>query len=155
MTEATIVPATQEHARQFAPLLRAADVAEVWAAGQVTPLEALERGIGASPGTCWAGFIDGEPVAIFGVTTASLLSGIGVPWMLGTDLIEKHQVTFLRHCRPIVARWREDFAVLINMVDARNTTAHRWLRWLRFELGEPQPHGPEGLPFIPFKWVRP
>ena len=38
----------------------------------------------------------------------------------------------------------------VHVVDARNAVAIRWLGWLGFTLGAPQPMGVRGLPFIPF-----
>ena len=43
-----------------------------------------------------------------------------------------------------------EFPVLRNVVDARNTVSIRWLVWLGFTIGTPQPMGVRGLPFIPF-----
>jgi len=40
---------------------------------------------------------------------------------------------------------------LVNHVDERNEASKRWLSWLGFELGEPEPHGPFGIPFRPFR----
>jgi hypothetical protein len=39
--------------------------------------------------------------------------------------------------RRTVARWLMMFSALRNVVDDRYAAAHRWLRWLGFEIGEP------------------
>lgn len=145
-----VVPATLEHVADLAPRVRAADAAEIWAAARLTPEAALALGVRVSTGA-WVGLVDGEVVCMFGVSPRSLIGGTGVPWMLGSDLIERHQMTFLRRCRPVVAWMRELYPVLANHVDDRNEAAKRWLRWLGFELADPAPHGPDRLPFRRFE----
>lgn len=147
-----IVPATEAMVPAFADNARAADVAECWALGRVLPGQAMLSGV--RTGRAWAGFVDDEPVCLFGVRTTSLLGREGVPWMLGTDAVERYQVPFLRQCRPIVAGWRSEYDSLVNWVDERNTVAQRWLRWLGFTLDAPAPFGVEGLPFRRFEWRK-
>lgn len=148
--KAAIVPATWEHVGVVAAAMRAADVAEVWASSRSTPYEALKHGMDTSS-LVWTGTIDDEPICIFGVAPLSLLGGIGVPWLLGTDAVERHQRIFLRHCRPVVADMLSVYNHLVNFVDERNTVSQRWLRWLGFALDEPEPFGPDGLPFRRFQ----
>lgn len=91
---------------------------------------------------------------MFGVAPASLVGGLGVPWMIGTDAIERYQFTFLRHCRPCVDQMRLLYDTLVNWVDDRNVVAQRWLRWLGFHVEQPEPYGPDGIPFRRFTWRR-
>lgn len=149
MSVIDVIPATVEHARALAPRMRAADAAEVWASGRLTPLEALERSLALSP-LAWAGTVDGEPACVFGAASTSLLGGDGVPWLLGSDAIERHQRAFLRRNREYVRQMQAAFPTLRNMVDARNATSIRWLRWLGFTIEPAVPFGPFGLPFHPF-----
>jgi len=141
-----IVPALPEHA---ALPLRAADREEVWAVAHLQPQAALRESI-ASSAAAWTGMADGEPVCVFGVVPASILGGIGIPWMLGSDGVVKHQRAFLRRNKRYVEAMLEMYPLLINFVDARNTIAIRWLRWLGFEIREAKPYGVEGLPFHQF-----
>jgi len=150
---AEIVPATLAHAEAMAPNMRQADRDEIWAASMSRPLDSLRNGVMASA-HAWAGLADGEIACIFGVAPQSRLTGSGYAWMLATPLIERHQVTFLRHCRPAINDMSRGFTYLHNYVDARNTKAIRWLRWLGFTLHDPEPHGVMGLPFHHFE-MRP
>lgn len=149
MPAVEIVPAQAEHIIALAPRLRPADVAELWAGSRSEPEDALIRAVRIST-EGWAGVVDGETICLFGVAPLSVLGGRGSPWMLGTDGVDRHALTFLRRCRAVVAGWRSVYPVLENVVDERNTAAHRWLRWLGFTLGDPRPHGPDEMPFRPF-----
>lgn len=148
-----IVPAEAGHIRPVAAAMRQADRDEVWASARSTPLRALKRSLAISP-LAWAGLLDGAPVCLFGVGAVSLLSGIGSPWLLGTDAIEANAMRFLRRNRAMVGQMLAAFPVLANHVDARNHLSIRWLRWLGFTLAPAVPYGPFGLPFHPFEMRR-
>lgn len=151
MTQARLVEATPEHAAAIAADARPADTAELWAQARITPEQAMRRGIETSV-FAFTGMIDETPACMFGVAPASLLGGVGVPWMIAANSIERHQVTFLRACRPVVAEMRRMFPVLVNAVDTRNALAIRWLRWLGFKMLPPRPVGPDGVLFHLFEW---
>lgn len=150
MRKVEIVPATAEHAADMLPFIRQADIDEFYAAALIEPDEVLRRSMAASSVT-WAGLIDGQVVAIFGVCPASLLTGFGVPWLVGTDRLEAVQLTFLRHCRPVLGQMLELYPRLENFVDTRNTAAKSWLHWLGFTLHEPKPYGALQYPFHHFE----
>ena len=150
MTDYQIVPATAEHIEAVAAHLRQADRDEVFAAAGLTGAEALRYSFENSI-ECWAGLVDGEPICIFGVSRSTLLTGTGVPWMLGTPEVEHHVMPFLRRSRVVVRKWREHFDLLVNHVDARNTKSIQWLRWLGFTIRDVIPYGPFNLPFHPFE----
>lgn len=149
----SIVAGTWEHLGAVAHGMRKADRDEVWAASHSSPYEALAHAMDTST-QVWTGMIDDRPICMFGVAPVSLLGGIGIPWMLGTDDIERHQLIFLRRCRPVVAEMLTLYNHLVNLVDERNTTSQRWLKWLGFTLHDPQPHGPDAMPFRLFELRR-
>ncbi|KAF0146559.1 MAG: hypothetical protein FD153_100, partial [Rhodospirillaceae bacterium] len=93
-----IVPAVASHISIFAPHIREADRAEVWASGHFTPEEALRRSLALST-HAWTIFIEGDPLAMWGVAPLNLLAGVGAPWLLSTDAVDRYPRTFLRHCR--------------------------------------------------------
>lgn len=100
---------------------------------------------------CWSAVDqDGRLVAMLGVVPADLLGGLGVPWMLGTDLVEQQQRALVRLSRAYIPRMRQALPKLVNYVDARNERAIRFLRHAGFYVAKAEPHGPLGLPFHPF-----
>ncbi|WP_453966542.1 hypothetical protein [Bradyrhizobium elkanii] len=116
--------------------MRKADRDEVAAASGKTPADALRFSLGKSS-AAWTAFIDGRPELMFGVADLNILAGIGAPWLLGTEAVERHYVAFLRGS----VGWRDQllqrYPVLRNFVDDRNTVSKRWLAWLGFRLLDP------------------
>jgi hypothetical protein len=149
-----VVRADPDHIASIAERMRAADVAEVWAASGKSPSEALAFSLDRSD-AAWTGIVDGQPEVMFGVGALSILSGVGAPWLLGTDEVERNRRRFLRGS----IFWRDEmlklFPVLRNVVDDRNAVSIRWLRWLGFTLSEPFPVGRERMPFRLFELRRP
>jgi hypothetical protein len=146
-------PANGKDIKLVAAAMRECDVAEIWAASHGHPRRALERGL-ASSVFSRTGLVGPVPVCIFGVSPGSLLTGVGVPWMLATPGLVRAQRPFLRLSRPVVDAMNDIFPVLVNYVDARNTDSVRWLRSLDFVVEDPAPHGVEGLPFHRFSRTR-
>jgi hypothetical protein len=133
----------------LAATMRPADVAEVAAAVGLGPEAALRASLAAST-RAWTGLIDDVPVVMFGVGPASILSGLGRPWMLAAEALERHPVTFLRRCRPCVAAMLAVYPSLGNYVDDRNTVSKRWLGWLGFRLAEGTVKAASGVAFRHF-----
>lgn len=127
--------------------LREADMRELNLASGFKPFRAIAQTMSAAP--VKAGLVDGKPVCLFGVVPFSI-SGGGCPWMVGTDGIESIPRTFVRESRKIVQGWRREFPYLENWVHDENEVSKRWLRWLGFALGEPEPFGPYNAPFRRF-----
>ena len=145
-----IVPGTQEHVAQMLPHIRQADRNEVMASAGRTVEDLLGRSVEQAE-LVWAGLVNDKVACIFGVTGASLLSETGIPWMIGTHLVEQHAKAFLRRNRLIVATMLVRYPHLKNYVDARNTKAIEWLRWLGFSLKPAEPFGVYLMPFHPFE----
>jgi len=148
----SVIAATQDHAALLAPRLRAQDVAEISASTLLSPQDALAASLACSP-MAWTGMVDDEPVCMFGVAATSWIAAEGAPWMLGSDALLQHQKAFLRRNRAYVALMRQMFSSLRNHVDTRNHVSIRWLHWLGFTLGPPEPYGPHGQSFHPF-WME-
>lgn len=127
---ATIRPAEAADIDVIAGDIRPADAVEMEALG-TDPAAAMREGMARSDWTM-TGLLDGVPVCMFGVAAQNVVLGHGVPWMLSANAIERAQLKFLRACRPVVARMRESYPSLRNVVHAENHTAIRWLRWLGF-----------------------
>ena len=95
MSSYEIVPATLEHATELAERMREPDRQEVWAAAHQPPKKAILYSLAVSR-DARTGLADGRVVCMFGVGTATILSNVGVPWLLATDEMERHARAFLR-----------------------------------------------------------
>lgn len=131
-----IVPARAAHVRYIARNMREADRAEVWAASRKTPGDALIFSLRKSS-MAWTAIVNGKPEVMWGVGDLNILAGVGAPWLLGTDAVEKHYRLFLRQS----VNWRNQllqrYSILRNFVDDRNVVAIRWLEWMGFKILEP------------------
>lgn len=135
----------------IAPHLREADRLEVEACTTLNMHEALSVASRSSTAV-WAIDIDGEPAGIFGAAAFSLLGGVGCPWLLGTDALERAPSTLTRQGRRYIRRMLAMFPELTNYVDARNEKSIRWLRAIGFSLDiAPVAYGLYGLPFYRFE----
>lgn len=134
-----IVPARALHLRRIAAVMRQADQDEVMAITGKPVLVALSASFRRSS-ICMVALVDGQPEVIFGVGDLNILTATGAPWLLGSEVVVTHRSEFLRRS----VHWRDQllkrYSVLKNVVDARNTVAIRWLRWLGFGFSEPFPH---------------
>lgn len=149
----SMIPATHEHLYELAAFMRQADRDECIAQTGLHPSIALGMSVGGSEKS-WAGLVGHDLLCIWGVSESDDDEKVGNPWMLATDLLVTHQRRFLKQCRGAVEEMQDMFPILENHVDARNTTAIRWLRWLGFDILEAEPHGPYKMPFHPFRRVR-
>lgn len=147
-----LVPVEPWHLLWVGAHAREADRAECWAADRSSVTASLQRALPNSA-KAWTGLVHGVPACVFGVAPASLLTGVGVPWMLGTDRLEQAERPLVRLSRPTLDVMHALFPRLVNFVDNRNERAMRWLAWLGFTLSDPVPMGPDGLPFRRFERV--
>lgn len=148
-TFAHVEVADEEHIERIAARARLADREELMASNAMSPAEAMHEGL-RTASAARTGFVDGEPICMFGVSPYEPQPVIGIPWMIGTDLLERHQRVFIRRCHREFAAVCEGYHYLVNWVDDRNVVAHRWLQWMGFRLHEAAPYGVEGLPFRMF-----
>lgn len=80
----------------------------------------------------------GEIVGIAGVVA---VEDYLVPWSVFTEQAEKHRIPLLRNCKEWLDRYDKP---MMNVVDARNLRAKRWLIWLGFEIEPAEPMGVNG-----------
>lgn len=151
MRDLRLVPATAEHAKAIAPLLRAADLDEIRIMFGPDPAEMLAHGVEWSS-EAYAALEDGVPFAIGGIVPRDMIGGRASPWMLGTPGVGRNPRWFLRMSRERLAAAMETYWILENFCDARYAASIRWLRWLGFTLGEPVLHG--GHRLVPFSIRR-
>jgi hypothetical protein len=120
-----LVPAKPIHRERIARRMRAIDVAECRAFGR-SPKQAIRNGLIASS---WAltAVVDDQPEAMFGLSVPDLLSGLGRPWFLGTDVVERAPVAMVRTGRRVVETMHRQCRRLENWVSIRNVLAIEWL----------------------------
>lgn len=136
----------------LAPRLREADRLEIMASSGLTDIETILQNSIDQSLQVWVGCSpEGEPAGVLGVASVSLLGGIGCPWMLATDLLDRVPGRLMTNSRIYLERMHELFPHLENFVDARNVRSVRWLRRLGFHIHPAAPHGPAGHLFHRFE----
>jgi len=147
----TYARATLADAAEMEGCLRAADIAELEAAG----LEVNGSVVTSVRVSLWAvtARVDGAMVCVFGVAplAGSLLADTGVPWMLGSNLVRRHHWSLIKESRHYIAAMNEQFDTLLNYVHTENVESVRWLKRMGFTLDEAKPHGPSGALFHRFE----
>ena len=125
--------------------MTAEDRAEVEAAG-FSPLTAILTSLRLSLfSQTW--LVDDEPACMFGFATPSMLGPLAQPWMLGTMLVRRHKIAFLRNYRAQIGRMLDAFPVLETVVDARHAVCLKWLAYTGFEILETADYAGRGVPF--------
>lgn len=139
MNEFSIIKAEQWHADFVASHLRQADINEIAVLGGADPYVATMKSWEHST-LAWAALIGDKPIAVFGVYPTSALTGLGCPWLLGTDDTARVKRRFLTETGPYMAEMLAIFPRLRNFVDAANTQSINWLKWLGFTVDEGFPN---------------
>lgn len=142
-------PATIADCEALAPRMRYADALEVKRSAGFAPLEALVRSYVETNGRSTAIYFDGEIAAVGGIVPVPALGPVAAPWLLTSDVVERHPVTFFRIAKATIDIWNRDYPVLMQLVDEEYVAACRFLRRLGFTLHPPVKHGPSGAPFLP------
>lgn len=140
---------TPEMVRYIADNMRKADAVEVWEMSDQTPIESLEQGVSLS-NFCSVAVIDDLPVAVFGLVIVDIITGTGVPWLLGTNGAVKHRKVFLDSCSEGIDEMLNICPNLFNYVHAENKISVRWLKHMGFTIEEPTAMGKRGAMFHRF-----
>ena len=133
-----------EHAK-IALYLRQEDKNEIKALSRLSPEIGVAYSI-ASSQKGYAAYYDGTLTAIFGISN-------GLIWLVGTDAITKHPITFFRTSKQIFHELTKGHNYLHNYVDARNKLHLRWLKWIGFSIEKAVNLGAEGRPFHHVFWT--
>lgn len=123
--------ATVADARLLAEQMRDCDRREVLASGAKSVEQAVIQSVQMSLQS-YAFWCDGHLICIAGVSSKSLLCGVGVPWALGTDLMDQMPRQVLHYSPRMLAVMMCEFSELVNWVHAENKRSIRWLKWLGF-----------------------
>jgi len=144
--------ATPADVSYIAPRLRKEDTEECHAATGLPNEDALMVGIKTARVVVG---MDDKPIAIFGVEP--LTETTGAVWMAATPaLTEPPYITeFIRHSRAMCDKLHDEFPLLCNAVDARNTLHIRWLEWCGFIfINRHETYGHEKRPFLEFIRIK-
>ena len=76
-------------------------------------------------------YCEDRPVAMFGIVPVT--DKDAVIWLLGTEEIEDHPMTFLRHSKEWLERGISGYDFIYNFVHRENTLHIKWLEWLGFD----------------------
>lgn len=144
---------SEESIRYIADNMRQADINEVWASTNQTPLDAIRTGLDL-PGFSTVVWIDDEPCVIFGLVIQDVLTGTGVPWLLGANSILKHKSQLLKQSPAVIEKMLNICPKLYNYVHLKNEVSIRWLEWLGFSFDDPEPFGIENELFCKFYLER-
>lgn len=137
------------HAPLLIAGLREIDRRELYEMTRLDAADGLDLTI-AGAVACWTAMDDGAVVCAFGINRRSALSNVGVPWLVGTSLVETHARRFARQSRDYLDRFSQVFPQMENFCLAENAATIRWLKWLGFDMDEPQPMGFSRAPFVRF-----
>lgn len=123
------------HVTELLDNLRPDDRAEVEAArGTVTPMQ-LWADVKVAQHCITALDSHNRVVCVYGLSRHPAQAEVGVVWLLGTALLDKHMFQLCKEARTVLASWHKKFPILTNFTDKRNTRVLRWLRWLGFTFG--------------------
>lgn len=137
------------HGAHVANNIRMSDRREIYYLSTLAPWAAI-KSTAALRVAGWACLLDGKPVCIFGVNRKTMISDIGVPWLLGTDGLDAYGVLLAMQSRVYIDRMAECFPLLENFALAENRSTLRYLKWLGFAMDDPAPAGPFGASFVRF-----
>jgi hypothetical protein len=144
---------TRELIEAVAADMRQADVDEIWASGHLTPLSALLDGCEISDYTVVV-VVNDVPCVVLGLVIRDILTGTGVPWLLGTDGALKYKRHFLIQVPEIINEMLTVCPRLFNYVHTENKVSIKWLKRIGFTLGDPVEYGCEGELFHKFYLER-
>lgn len=124
----TIVPSSREEAR---------DLILSGNAIRITPdeLRRFDRIIGATANV-WAGYVDGELLAIWGLVTPTLLSDSAYLWLFTTDSVGEHEFVLVRRSQIAIKEMLKRYPRIIGHCVADAERSIRWLKWLGATFGE-------------------
>ena len=143
----SIHPADPGDVAHLARNMRPWDVRECAAFGY-SPEKALRHSL-TSSALAWTARLDGNPIAMFGAASVSIIDGTGRPWMLGTEAIYRQGRVLLRLAPVYVGLMAERYPRMDNLIHRDNARGLRLLRRLGFQV-EPEARDVGGEPMVRF-----
>lgn len=145
-----IVPSNISHAYELSRTLRDQDRQEITCFGR-DPKSSIRYAYKTALVNKTA-LVDGKVAAMWGVG-GTILGYTGIPWLLTSNLVEKYPLFFTSLYRKEVKEMLGRFSRLENFVLASYDKSVRLLSISGFNLDEPTPVGPNGVPYRRF-WIE-
>ena len=140
MSSVKFLQPTTELIEAIAADMRQADVDEIWASNHYTPVEALTAGWNKSYRSVIV-TVNDEPCVMLGLVIHDILTGTGVPWLLGTNNALKYKRHFITQVPDVIDEMLDICPILFNYVHVDNKISIRWLKHIGFIFDEPVPYG--------------
>ena len=118
--------ARKEDIDQLVNKLRKTDIEQFWNTHHLGPLEALRFAFENST-FCASLELDGEVIAVCGMSPDTIIGNNASIWLIATDRISEIKLSFLRLCHFFISKMQESYSNLYNFVDAKNL---RYIKWL-------------------------
>lgn len=147
------VEPTLELIEALAADMRQADIDEIWASNHHTPIQSLMDGWKLSNFSVVV-MVNDEPCVMLGLVIRDILTGTGVPWLLGTESALKYKRQFFTQVPVVIDEMLNICPKLFNYVYIKNKISIKWLRHIGFTLDEPLPYGRDGELFHKFHLER-
>lgn len=123
--------AVLEDCRRLSPMLRKQHETELFASRWQDSLTAIEYSFNRST-KAWTWEIDGEVACIFGVHAESITNTEAIAWLLGSPLIEKYPLGFIRYCKTMVPIILAIFPEIIAFCEKDFSVSKNWLSAIGF-----------------------
>lgn len=135
-----IAPATPAMVEDLAARIRPEHEREANALMPMGGVNALRHNF-AIAAHCFAGIREGEVLFLFGIGKTSPLTRACVGWMMGADAIDRHGVWLAARSREMIPALHRlgDADRIENWIPCDYAAALRWLEWLGFDIGMPEP----------------
>lgn len=113
--------------------LRDEDIREVYASSKCSAREALRLSLDSSKRT-WVIKYDENIIAVFGVSIHPTDKAIGIPWLLGSQMLHNLKYRIVKYSSLIVETmfFFDEVTLLTNYASIYHTEAIKWLTWLGF-----------------------
>lgn len=126
--------------------MRDEEIAEIWASHGVRP-EDIILYLTESSRDVSTVLYKGKVLCITGIVPFSLISDVASPWLLTTNEMKKYPRILLKGTKFFLDKWKKEYRILENQVDARYTASLRWAKWAGFTIYDAEPYGYLQLPF--------
>lgn len=126
---------TEDHIKHVAKNVRQSDVDEMNTFFSEMNMLSMLRGSVNVSDSSFTWMIEGEPAAICGISSKN--NGgviVGVPWMIGTELLDRNPKVLVKASRTFFDLWLSDHDTLTNFVPSQSEKTINYLEHLGFSV---------------------